>query len=180
MGPFWNSCSWLLLQGILSSLLVYGLLAPTIPQGEHLFWQQWWIWLLLLGLPLIALGYGIMLTRLHIVNNTAEVRPSRSTSQFLQRCRASVYWQEGRVLHGVLPCRVFGKPTERVLVYLHPYPMQPLSAAVIRQLIDMLCRYDCQKLRIFSYAGVDPSAMGLVEAVAGEVIDHQLPPMVAK
>lgn len=93
--------------------------------------------------------------------------------QFLQRCRQLPAWQHGVFLETASACRVYQTPTQRQLIYLHPHATHFVDMVQLRQLVLLMCRYDCQHLVVCSFAGLTPIAATIAAQIDIEVIDQK-------
>lgn len=92
--------------------------------------------------------------------------------QFLQRCRQMPAWQQGVFLDAASACRIYHTPARRQLIYLHPHATHPVDTVLLRQLVMLMCRYDCQQLVLCSFAGLSSTAAKIAEQIDIEVIDQ--------
>lgn len=108
-----------------------------------------------------------------LTSNKKPPKSSGAHQQFLQHCRQLDAWRYGTHLHADVSCRLYQQGSRRVLMYLHPHANTVVDIALLRQLVMLMCRYDCQQLCLCSYAGLSSSARNIAEQMQLEVIDHR-------
>lgn len=135
------------------------------PLASELDWRAWVICLLLVG----ALT-GMLLHEVTPRELTRRVVNSGQAQRFLQHCLQQDEWRHARHIVADVACR---RTAERALVYVHPHANRSVDLPLLRQLVLLMCRYDCDKVRIYSYAGVTAAALTISEQLQLEVIDHK-------
>ena len=158
----WQSWHWFffLLAGTCSAVAVL-----LWPLSNELDWQTWVMSMLLIG----ALT-GMLL---HEVTPRALARRAINIGQaqrFLQYCLQLDEWRSARHIDADVACR---RTANGTLVYVHPHANRSVDLPLLRQLVLLMCRYDCDKIRIYSYAGMTGAAQTISELLQLEVIDHK-------
>lgn len=158
----WRSWHWFFFLVASTCCAVAVLLWPLT--GE-LDWRSW-----LMVLPLIGALVGMLLHE--VTPRTSLVRVVTGPSQpqrFLQYCLQLDEWRHGRHINAVVACR---RTADRALLYVNPHANRRVDLPLLRQLVVLMCRYDCDRLRIYSYAGMTAAAKTISAQLQLEVIDH--------
>lgn len=158
----WRSWHWFCFL-VASTCSVVALL--LWPLASELDWRAWGICLLLLA----ALS-GMLLPEVTPRTLANRVVNFGQAQRFLQHCLQLDEWRQARHIDAAVACR---RTAERALVYVHPHANCSVDLSLLRQLVLLMCRYDCDKVRIYSYAGVTAAALTISELLQLEVIDHK-------
>ncbi len=135
------------------------------PVAYEFDWRAWLITLLLIG----ALT-GLLLQEFFPRKQRNKPMISGQSQRFLQQCLQLDEWRQGRHIGADVACR---RSPDRALVYVHPHANCSVDLPLLRQLVLLMCRYDCDKVRIYSYAGMTAAARKISEQIQLEVIDHK-------
>lgn len=128
-------------------------------------WRAWLIAVLLLFalLGMVWQALKPQTAALHTVSST-------DAQRFLQQCLQLDEWKYSRPIVARVACR---RTSDGKLVYVHPHVNRAVDLVILRQLVVLMCRYDCDGLRIYSYVGVTSAVRTASEQNLLEVIDHK-------